>query len=491
MAEALSYETLQKQIAESELGREWVQDALMRQDIWLLTDLGYSQSECEIRRLNKLYFQDFSLPWLKLLAKLTARARARERHSLDWVHRQVRSLYQLECFMTSQGYFQPEDLSNELLQQFIVGPNGLNHRYSVAYAIQLWKEEGWLNLQFIPPKRNRKTPEIKSIPEEVLHQIYDSFDSLPPMLERMFRLQLTLGCRITEVLTLPRNCLKREQERWFLLRWVQKRKQWQFQGVHPLVAELVQEQQKFITAQFGVNTDFNYLFCHLLAGRQNGAKGQKKGLGMTRCNIEEYVYRPAVFPKNQVNRWLRSFSEEVELKDKHGNRFYLSSHMFRRTKASIMAYCEIEDEYIAAVLGHTSLDMLPHYRKRSLERLEKDAQTKGYVDMYGRITTFKPRKRRYEELKQLLKVSTPLGECHRPTMLGDCQYRYSCLNCSHHRVTPEDLPKLEDDFNRLSQDLLLAEEAGKQRRITEIKRLLKLINDRLQGLNELQKLPEE
>ena len=37
-----------------------------------------------------------------------------------------------------------------------------------------------------------------------------------------------------------------------------------------------------------------------------------------------------------------------------------------------MAYCEAEDEYIAAVLGHGSLDMLPHYRKRSLERLEKD-----------------------------------------------------------------------------------------------------------------------
>ena len=133
---ALSYELLQKQITESELGQEWVQDALMRQDIWLLTDLGYSQTECEIRRLHKLYFQDFLLPWLKLLAKLTARARARERHSLDWIHRQVRSLYKLESFMTSRGYFQPEDLSNELLQQFIVGPNAINNRYSVAYAIK-------------------------------------------------------------------------------------------------------------------------------------------------------------------------------------------------------------------------------------------------------------------------------------------------------------------------------------------------------------------
>ena len=491
MAKALSYKALHKRIAKSELGQEWIQDALMQQDVWLLTDLGYSQSECEIRRLYKLYFQEFSLPWLKLLTKLTARARSRERHSLDWIHRQVRSLYQLENFMKSRGYFQPSDLCDQLLQQFIVGANGENYRNSLIYATQLWKEEGWLNLQFIPPKRNRKQSEIKNIPEEVLHQIYNSFDLLPPMLERMFRLQLALGCRITEVLTLPRNCLKYEQDRWFLLRWIQKRKQWQFQCVHPLVAELVQEQQKFIIALFGTNTDFDYLFCYLLAGLQNGAKGQDNGFSLPRYKVEKFVYRPTVFPKGQVSRWLRSFSEEADLKDKHSNRFYLTSHMFRRTKASIMAYCEIEDEYIATVLCHTSLDMLPHYRKRSLERLEKDAKTKGYVDMYGRITTFKPRKRRYEELKKLLKVSIPLGECHRPTMLGDCQYRYSCLNCSHHRVTPDDIPKLEDDFNRLSQDLVEALKEGKQRRVTEIKRLLNLIDERLKGLNELQKLISE
>ena len=324
MAEALSYETLQKQIAESELGREWVQDALMRQDVWLLTDLGYSQSECEIRRLNKLYFQDFSFPWLKLLAKLTARARARERHSLDWVHRQVRSLYQLECFMTSQGYFQPEDLSNKLLQQFIVSHNGVNHRYSIAYAIQLWKEEGWLNLQFIPPKRNRKTPEIKSIPEEVLHQIYDSFDSLPPMLERMFRLQLALGRRITEVLTLPRNCLKREQERWFSLLYPSQQKQWQFQCIHPLVAEIVREQQKFITAQFGVNTDFNYLFCHFQGTdyRSYPEFSEMKALPYPRFGK----------PRNQMVKIIRLLIKREGILDANGQRPHFTGKITRPSR---------------------------------------------------------------------------------------------------------------------------------------------------------------
>jgi hypothetical protein len=165
--------------------------------------------------------------------------------------------------------------------------------------------------------------------------------------------------------------------------------------------------------------------------------------------------------------------------------------MFRRTKASIMAHCEVEDEYIAAVLGHGSLDMLPHYRQRSLTRLEKEANLKGYVDMYGQITAFKPRKTRYEKLANLLKVSTPLGECHRPTMLGDCQHRYACLSCSHHRVTLEDKSQLEADLNRLQQDLIQAENNGQARRVTEINNLLVFIKNRFQGLSELQHIQHQ
>ena len=138
-----------------------------------------------------------------------------------------------------------------------------------------------------------------------------------------------------------------------------------------------------------------------------------------------------------------------------------------------------------------SLDMLPHYRQRSLERLEKEYQSKGYVDMYGQVTSFKPRKRRYEKLADLLKVSTPLGECHRPTMLGDCQYRYACLSCLHHRVILEDNSQLEADRKRLQQELEQAQTLGQSRRVTETQRLLELVKKRLQGLSELQNIKEE
>jgi hypothetical protein len=286
---------------------------------------------------------------------------------------------------------------------------------------------------------------------------------------------------------IPRHCLKREEENWFLLRWIAKRKKWEFYQIHFLVAEMVQEQQRFLNQEFGNNSTFDKLFCWLTTAPRFGVKNN----GYLGRFDTEPIYRPEVLSHDHISNWLKAFSKVADLRTKDDSPFVLQSHMFRRTKASIMAYCEAEDEYMAAVLGHASLDMLSHYRKRSLERLEAEAKTKSYVDMYGRITTFKPRKRRYERLTNLLKVSTPLGECHRPTMLGDCQYRYACLSCDHHRITMEDRKQLESDQLVLLQDLSAAQAVDQQRRVVEISRLLELVNNRLKGLDELKLFTRE
>lgn len=478
---ALPLEVLQERIAVSELGQESINDSLMSQDIWLLTAIGYSEEECRISGCRHLYFEDFLLPWLKILTKLTAKASARERHSLSRVIIRVNCLKHLDKFLVSGGHSQPQTLTDPLLQKFIAQSNSNDRQATLAYAAKLWAEEQWLKLPYIPCRYDRPTPKIETIPEEVLYQVYEKFDLFPPPMERLFRLQLVLGCRIGEMLTMPRQCLKQEGDQWFLLRWVEKRKHWRFYQIHPSVAELVQEQQRFLDAQFGSDSAFDKLFC-------KASTALKDGAGVGGRFQAEPLYMPELLTSGVISLWLRGFSKTSDLRDKHSNRFYLTSHMFRRTKASIMAHCEAEDEYIAAVLGHGSLDMLPHYRQRSLERLEREATTKGYVDMYGRVTAFKPNKRRYEKLVDLLKVTTPLGECHRPIMLGDCQYRYACLNCDHHRVTLADKPKLEADSELLQQDLSFAQAAGQERRVTEMNRLLELLKTRLQGLEELESL---
>ncbi|EAZ88500.1 tyrosine-type recombinase/integrase, partial [Crocosphaera chwakensis] len=376
MEAKLSFKSFQERVFQSELGQLWNQDPLLKEDIWALIDLGYSQEDCAIRGSKNIYFKRFSLPWLKLLAKLTIKARIRERHSVNTVLIDVSVLGQLDEFLISKSYYQPTELNDALLHEFVSNGNIEQRQGVLFYALNIWAEENWLKVQFIPRKNVKLIPKVEFIPEEVLHQVYENFDVFPPMLERLFRLQLVLGCRIGEMLRFPRQCLKQDGKNWFLLRWIEKRKQWKFFQVHPLVAELVSEQQKFLNNQFEKSSNFDKLFCWLSTGQK--------------CidNPDNTEYQAKQLPTLHINRWLRFFSQAVDLRDKQGNYFQLQSHMFRRTKASVMAYCEAEDEYIAAVLGHASLDMLPHYRKRSLERLEKEANTKGYVDMYGRVSAF-------------------------------------------------------------------------------------------------------
>jgi integrase len=481
----LSLQILRKRIVNSEWGQEWTDDPLMNKDVWSAEELGYTKEESIIIGIRNIYFEDFFLPWLELLAKLTAKASARKKYSLSYTRRKVNDLKLLDKFLIFKGCSQPEIITNTLLEEFIFSKStGQNERQStINYVAKLWAEEEWLKIPWINHKYKQSTPKVETIPEEVLHQIYENFDLLPPPLERLFRLQIVLGCRIGELLKLPHQCLKKEVDKWFLLKWIEKRKHWQFFQIHPFVAQLVIEQQKFLNIQFGLDSDFDKLFCKASTANRNGASYGE------RFDVEP-VYFQEVLSNDLINSWLQSFREKANLKDKHGNRFNLKSHHFRRTKASIMAYCEVEDEYIAAVLGHASLDMLPHYRKRSLERLEREANTKSYVDMYGRVTSFKPRKRRYEKLAELLKVNTTLGECHRPMMLGDCQYRYACLSCDHHRVTEEDKPQIEADIRSLEQDLEQAKALDRERRVTEINRLLELLKTRLQGFEKLKKLKE-
>ena len=479
----LPIEALQERVGNSELGQQWINAPLMNKDVWSVKELGYTEEEMKIRGQYNIYFEAFSLPWLKLLGKLTALATAREKCCLDLLSRRINYLRQFDQFLISKGYFEPEIITEALLQEFISSGNQNHRRSVISYVATLWTEEQWIKLPYIPRKYKRLTPKVETIPEEVLFQIYENFDLFPQPLERLFRLQLALGFRIGELIKMPRKCLKKEGDKWFLMRWIQKRKIWRFYQIHPLVAELVQEQQKFLDVQFGCNSDFDKLFCKISRSNKDGAASGRK------FEVKP-IYFPEVASRKMLSSWLKYFREEVDLKDKQGNKFKLTSHMFRRTKASIMAYCEAEDEYIAAVLGHGSLDMLPHYRKRSLERLEKEANARGYVDMYGRVTSFKPRKRRYEELADLMKSKFTIGsgECHRPTMLGDCNYRYACIGCGYHRVTEEDKPIIGADIKNLKKDLNQAKTAGQERRVTEINRLLDLLITRLQGLEKLENL---
>lgn len=264
-------EALQERIGQSELGQEWINSPLLNQDVWSVEELGYSEEELKINSVRNIYFEKFSLPWLKLLAKLTALAIAREKYSALATRQKINCLRRLDEFLVAEGCHQPELITDSLLQKFVSTGNINNNQATIIYITRLWAEEQWLKLYYTPRKYTEKTPQIETIPEEVLHQIYENFDLFPPALERLFRLQLVLGCRIREMIKMPRQCLKKEGEKWFLLRWVAKTKKWKFFEIHSAIAELVKEQQKFLDEQLGSKSNFDKLFCKTSTAPRDGA----------------------------------------------------------------------------------------------------------------------------------------------------------------------------------------------------------------------------
>ncbi|MCC5605092.1 hypothetical protein [Nostoc favosum] len=139
MAEAFAPQALQERITLSELGKQWINDPLMNQDVWSLLELGYSQEECRINGHYHLYFHKFSLPWLKRLTQLTIKASVRERYSLGRIIHRVGCLNHLDRFLCNYGYTQPQSLTETLLHQFISEINSGNRQNAIAYALNLWK----------------------------------------------------------------------------------------------------------------------------------------------------------------------------------------------------------------------------------------------------------------------------------------------------------------------------------------------------------------
>lgn len=79
--------------------------------------LGYTEEESKIQGTRNIYFEEFSLPWLKLLTKLTVLASAREKVSLSTIGKRLNYLKQFDNFLVLEGYNQPELRTDSLLQK--------------------------------------------------------------------------------------------------------------------------------------------------------------------------------------------------------------------------------------------------------------------------------------------------------------------------------------------------------------------------------------
>lgn len=443
-----------------------LQNPLMQKDVWLTIDDMNLKVNAHRRNLT-LNFKALEPNWFKLLVKLYIFVKAKPNTAAATATSNIARLIKFSRFLVEKNIAQPKQINNQIFEEYeyyMVAIklkdkgkylNSLRNFFDVCYR------EEWLyiNTYWLKGKASRiktNSDKIEFIPEEIFYQLEENLRYLPEQLQRMVLLIKTTGLRIGELLNLPLDCLRKRENKWRLRLTTEKYDvKDEIPIAVPELVTLIKEQQKYIKKLFG--EEFNNLFC-------SNKKGNFK-------KKEDCVFRPVPRIMNHAtfNKCLNKFAEKADVRTKNGELWHFTSHQFRRTVGTVMSNAGVRDLIITKYLRHRSPEMLAHYQclfKQTLsDEFEQLTKEKKYVDITGKvIDRIKPKDIIAEYIRRkMYPMTTQYGECHRPVLKLPCQTVNACWRCEHWRVSDDDFKYLQEDLERLEEELQQAKILGMTR----------------------------
>lgn len=290
------------------------------------------------------------------------------------------------------------------------------------------------------PKQPKAAP--RDIPEEVLEQLREHLNVLPTMTLRMTTILLECGMRISELCSLPLDCLiYDDKHEWYLRMYQMKGKQ---EHVIPLINETVigaiQAQQEGIRLQMQPLPP--YLF--------------------PRPRASQLPYQQQAFRK-ALNKW--ALEQGICDRNRHAWRF--QAHQFRHTVGMRLINDDVPLDVIGRLLGHHSLRMTQVYARvkdaKLRDALQRAALKRKTVNVVGHAVKGDARANQPEA--QLLRKGVrgqtlPVGGCGRLVVLGGCPHANSCVTCTFWLTSTEDIPALKQFHQRAVRLRERAAQAG-------------------------------
>lgn len=218
----------------------------------------------------------------------------------------------------------------------------------------------------IPPEVQ---PEFRSYTDQELKRLNAHITKLDEQITRCLVIHQMLGTRISDTLTLRRDCLyERDGMNMITIHQVKSRT---FEK--PISAELATLIKKAISYSEEHYGETDYIFVD-----------------------EKDIRRPLQYTtiKHKVLTMIR----KEDLRDDEGNLFKFSSHMFRHFYGVKLTELHLDDWTIAKLLGHKRISSVKYYRKMSNRLLAEEsrkarekqtkillANLKGWEDVYEQI----------------------------------------------------------------------------------------------------------
>lgn len=451
-------------------------------DVWDMHKMGLAVNMAHTS--HRLNFLLISQPWLRSLAKEYMKYNAAIHSPGDCVGK-LEALSIFSRFLAEKHPDAPEpQLDRVLIVSYIgylrdqqVSSSWLTHSLvrlrtileTCAYHLgksDLPKER--LIFDEDLPKGRNLVP--RDIPEEVLAQIREHLLALDTTMLRMVTILLECGLRISELCTLPFDCLIcDDKHEWYLKFYQMKPKQ---EHIIPLVNEtvvgVIQAQQEDMRAQWGDRSP--YLFTRPL----KRSRGQP--LPFVRITFA-----------NRLNQW----ALEKNIRDQHGRLYRLQSHQFRHTVGMRLINDDVPLEVIRRLFGHHTMRMTQVYARmratKVREALERAALSRKTVNAQGE--TVKGDARANDPDVQLIRKgirgqTLPIGGCGRLVVLGECNYANKCVTCPMWLTSTDDLPALKSFYERAVRLKRRATEVGNQAVVQQQEHILMNLTVRLKSLEE-------
>lgn len=462
------------------------QNDFFARDIWYASELGLRVSQS--RYENKFNFSNIKQSWFKENVKRFIQYRA-VNSSFSNLLTYLTTFNCFSKFFYEIGYLGGiNTLSRSVMLDYIDYLNrskiSSGSKADRISHLAIFFETGTTNSWFkVPsylirqedyPKKTNTVP--RYIPEEVIQQLNQHLNTLPPSVMRMVLVIQECGLRVGELCQLPFDCLKQDTKGgWFIqfMRWKMKK-----ETTLPISLELskvILEQQQYIRESLG--TQYNYLF---------SARNQYAN--------KEFIAVPKVMSGECFVDYLKKLAQNFEIRDNSGKRWDFQSHQFRHTVGTRMINNGVPQHIIQRYLGHESPQMTmvyAHIHDRTLRKEVEKYHESRVVNFQGETSeldeTILSSSDDLEWFKKNVQArALEHGYCARPKVLGDCDIPGfdGCYNCPHWRTNKNFLPVLKDTLERTNKVLSKAQSCGWELQINKNKPIKENLEKVIRALEE-------
>jgi len=391
-------------------------------DIWDVRKLGLPFNASKSN--YKVNFTRIEQPWLRQLTKRFMRYWVTV-HSTSDCRGKVLAVALFSQFLTlHHPSFEPSLLDRPLIVEFLahLSPTNRAAKTKKDYLISLrtffecCAREGWAAFpekrliydEDLPPTREVHP---RFIPQEVLDQLNQHLEKLPPQVMRMLLLIEECGMRIGELCKLAVHCLTQDASGdWFLRTYQSKMHKEHSIPISREGAAIIGEQQQEVRKRWGEQA--RWLFPD-----KNGQP-----------------FKQATFADN-----LNRLAYRTQIRDATGHLYHFRAHNFRHTVATRMINSGVPQHIVQRYLGHATPEMTAVYAHIHDQTMKEEyAKYRGkVVDVTGKVVEQSGGVDTSDlqwVKKHILAQALSNGTCALPVVAGDCPHANACLTCVHFRT---------------------------------------------------------